>query len=398
MATATTAVVAVLTNNLVSPIYTWGSYAKNYGTEWPIPVSIPPQYTHKDIASVTCNSQNGAAIINGTLYMWPSVYIQQNVGSQVAITESFSAPHAGDYFIQLQAGRNHLVVLSAQGTVYTYSSKNDNGELGSGDTAVRSGFYEISFGAENRVINMYAPPNGFRTIVLTVTGQFYGWGNGLIGDGSVLGQLSPALIKLQLTEAEARTAQLSGGPSTFFVHTNNQLYSWGHSLYGEFDGAMATRIIPEKMELPMELPVESLKQFTCAAACFALLKDNTLYSWANPEKGMLGWGSSFYNDPSTFLFTIDITKFGKFQYITMQRDTGMILANGLLYGFGSNSHGQIGDNSISDRVTPVLVQPKFFGHKRIIKVQTGYHTLAITEDNVLYAWVSSYRSFFISNT
>lgn len=105
--------------------------------------------------------------------------------------------------------------------------------------------------------------------------------------------------------------------------------------FGEFDGAMTTRIIAENMELPLyKHDMINLKTFTCNSACFSLFNNGTLVSWANPDKGMLGWGSEFYNDPTTFIFTLNISSFGTFQTISMQRDTGMILADGKLYGFG----------------------------------------------------------------
>jgi len=71
-----------------------------------------------------------------------------------------------------------------------------------------------------------------------------------------------------------------------------------------------------------------------------------------------------------------------------------------IYAWGANSWGELGDNSLVNRGTPVLVDTNgVLAGKNITSVARGsYFTVALAEDNQLYAWGNNTYGQFGNNT
>lgn len=68
--------------------------------------------------------------------------------------------------------------------------------------------------------------------------------------------------------------------------------------------------------------------------------------------------------------------------------TCALLATGAVKCWGQNAKGQLGDGTLTDRSTPVLVN----GLSEVVKIATGVsHTCAITSDHTLHCWGANER-------
>src|SRR5262249_25453758 len=66
--------------------------------------------------------------------------------------------------------------------------------------------------------------------------------------------------------------------------------------------------------------------------------------------------------------------------------SGLATPQGLLYAWGQNTHGQLGDGTPPSRSLPTLVQTL----PGVVAISAGdTHTLAVTEDGEVYAWGSN---------
>jgi alpha-tubulin suppressor-like RCC1 family protein len=111
----------------------------------------------------------------------------------------------------------------------------------------------------------------------------------------------------------------------------------------------------------------------------ALTHDNRLYAWGRNGDGRVGNGSRTSAQRSVFIMDNVIA-------ISVGDSSSFaITSDGVLYGWGCNRYGQLGienDNpTVPSHTRPVAIM------ENIALVSAGVnHTLAVTHDGVLYAW------------
>lgn len=134
------------------------------------------------------------------------------------------------------------------------------------------------------------------------------------------------------------------------------------------------------------------------AFCLAKKSDGTLWAWGANNAGQIGQGNSSGNyymavqvltgaqgDLSTFFTNVNIMVAGNAHAMVLTND-------GALYSFGSNTKGQLGDQTLMSRDVPVKVKtgaqndPSGF-LVNIVGIARGDHwTYAIDNQNKLYSW------------
>jgi len=121
---------------------------------------------------------------------------------------------------------------------------------------------------------------------------------------------------------------------------------------------------------------------------FALRQDGRLFAWGSRQRLQTLFGNAVTEgqDETGHWILQAVEVMDNVAYVASSVELGgvhtMILdTNGILWGVGSNSHGQLGDGTIAQRPYPIEVMD------RVIAVSAGQnYTMAITADGVLFAW------------
>ena len=150
---------------------------------------------------------------------------------------------------------------------------------------------------------------------------------------------------------------------TVGITTNGSLWSWGTNVYGQVgDGTTINR------SSPVQIAVNSLWKYIASSGLrsAAIDQSNVLYGWGGTSNAKI-WSSTasptWGSGGGAFL---------------------MIDNTGKLFGWGLNYSGQIGDNTITSKSSPVQIGTLNWSY-----VDTGQvygHTLAIRSDGTLWGW------------
>jgi len=204
---------------------------------------------------------------------------------------------------------------------------------------------------------------------------------------------------------------------TLVLNADGTVYAWGNNSDGQLgdDNAPTDSSIPVKVLMGAYGGTEHLgdasgNPITAVASGFnhsiALAEDGTVYTWGSNSAGQLGndnaltnssipvkvlngnyEGTTYLGDASAPPNKITAVALGKWHSIALAED-------GELYAWGGNDHGQLGDNSSTDRHTPINVTDGAYDGKKdlgdtapITAVALGeYHSIALCEDGTVYSW------------
>ena len=206
------------------------------------------------------------------------------------------------------------------------------------------------------------------------------WGGniyGQLGDNTATQRNTPVTT----LAGETNWKQVSGAKSdsTAAIKTDGTLWTWGRNSYGQLGVNDATnRLTP----VTTFAGGTNWKQVDCGTYHIAAIKtDGTLWTWGRNSYGQLG-----VNDATNRLTPVTTFAGGTNwkQVSGGGLHTSAIKTDGTLWTWGRNSYGQLGDNTTTNRSTPVTT---FIGGTNWKQVSCGYfYTAAIKTDGTLWTW------------
>jgi alpha-tubulin suppressor-like RCC1 family protein len=222
----------------------------------------------------------------------------------------------------------------------------------------------------------------YHTAALKTDGTLWCWGYnttyGSLGDNTTVGKQSP----VQTTSFGTNWKQVSAGSShTAAIKTDGTLWSWGRNSYG----ALGDNTIAHKSS-----PVQTIaygtnwKQVDGGVYHTAAIKtDGTLWCWGYNNVGQLGDNTVAHK--SSPIQTIAYGTNWK-QVSTGITLTVAIKTDGTLWCWGQNTTGQLGDNTGAGGSKSSPVQTITFGTNWKQVACGRLHTAAIKTDGTLWCW------------
>ena len=217
----------------------------------------------------------------------------------------------------------------------------------------------------------------YATYALRADGTVYSWGSntdGALGMGTSTGTVTKPE---QIPGLSGIVALAAGEDTAYALKTDGTVVGWGYNVDGEVgDGTTVERDAP--------VAVVGLSGVTALSAGwingYALRSDGSLWSWGSNTYGGLGVGSGVMlsASPAPVLGLSGVTAVSSKVY-----DSYALLSDGTVRAWGSNSAGEAGDTTTTQRPTPVPV----LGLTGVREIAAGdYCGYAVLTDGTVRAW------------
>lgn len=235
---------------------------------------------------------------------------------------------------------------------------NDYGQLGvsANNTITRKEPVKITANFDEKIVSLEA--GFYHSLALSITGRIYtfGWNQyGQLGDGTNVMKTVPVEITSRL---EGRVVSLSAGHSHNLALTSTgHLYAWGSNDHGQLGDATTVA-----KNSPVEITSYFSEKIVFLASGFyfnlALSENNLVFAWGSNDYGQLG-----DNTKTKRLIAIEISS--RFNGIVTSVYAGQyhslaLTSNNDYYAWGYNSNGQFGDGSTTNRFVPLKIEDVFY--------------------------------------
>ena len=325
-------------------------------------------------------------------------------------TESYSV---------IAAGMSHSGGLrSADSSLWLWGN-NATGQLGTNDTISRSSPVQVNVGGASTSWSLTAL-GASHTVGLTAN-TLYTWGGnagGQLGDNTTVNKSTPTSLGNLFsypttisTPTQVTTyswISVSAGLSTSVgVTTDYSLWAWGENSTGTLGNTTTVN-----RSSPVQ--ITSVNSYSVVygnyQTVFAIQTSPTslLYGWGLNTGGQLGISLTTNRSSPTQVATGTMTaaayipiklsdiKTSSFSQVASGSAVSVIDSTGLLYTWGQNSTGQMGNNDPLSQSSPTLIgaasltylsSPTQIGSSSWTVISAGYrHSLGIDASNKLYSW------------
>jgi len=283
----------------------------------------------------------------------------------------------GTNWKQVAGGNNHTAAIKTDGTLWTWGS-GSSGQLGDNAANNRSTPVTTFAGGTNWK-QVACGGGGNHTAAIKTDGTLWTWGSNTsvqLGDNTTAQRITPVTTFAGGTNWK----QVAGGQNyTAAIKTDGTLWTWGSNILGQLGiNTTTSRSTP----VTTFAGGTNWKQVACGRNHTAAIKtDGTLWTWGNNSNGPLG--DNTLTNRSTPVTTFAGGTNWK-QVAGGQTYTAAIKTDGTLWTWGIGTSGQLGDNTGTSRSTPVTT---FAGGTNWKQVASGQsHTAAIKTDGTLWTW------------
>ena len=208
------------------------------------------------------------------------------------------------------------------------------------------------------------------------------WGTNLYGQLG-LGYSDGSYSSPVITNASTSWTKIaSGSIHGLGIKSNGTLWSWGDSVYGQLGNNQTdTRYSPVLVSGPAST---SWSQIAAGEYhSLAITTAGRLYAWGVNDTGQLGDLTTTNKSSPVLVSGPASTSWS--QIAAGTNHSLAITTTGQLYAWGYNNAGQLGDSTITDKSSPVLVSGPASTSWSF--ASTGLrHSAAITTTGQLYAW------------
>jgi len=291
---------------------------------------------------------------------------------------SLDVPPLNRRVVAAGVGTRHTVIVRDDGSVWACGS-NAAGQLGVGAVALRTTPVEVSGVGDVKSLALGL----FHGLALKTDGSVKGWGTngyGQIGDGTQADREKP----VALPALSGVVGVAAGDYNSAAVTTAGQVWTWGDNTYGQLADASVT-------ERTTPLAVSGLTGMTTVDSegnhVLALKSNGTVWAWGDNSHGQLGNGASTLSPVNTPVQVSTSTGMGTVSAVAAGRTHSLALtATGEVWSWGSNDEGQLGDGGTASHTSPVHVTG-LGGLSPVVAVAAGDgHSVALKADGTLWAW------------
>lgn len=318
--------------------------------------------------------------LGNALYGWGA-----GTGGQLAdnVGNSTSSPiqtiSGGINWNRISAGNQHSGAIKIDGTLWCWGT-NSSGQLGDNTITIkRSPVQTVTFGSNWKQVSVGVS----HTAAIKTDGTLWCWGdnsNGVLGNNTATARSSP----VQTAAYGNNWKQVSAGANnTAAIKTDGTLWCWGSNLNGQIGNNTS---IATNRSSPIQTVTfaTNWKQVSCGNSHIAAIKtDGTCWSWGDNSSGQLG-----DNTRTSRSSPVQTVAFGtNWKQISCGNSfTGAIKLDGTLWLWGANASGQLGDNTTAAKSSPVQTISYGTNWRQVSCSIFGTSSSAIKTDGTLWNW------------
>ncbi|KAG9491407.1 hypothetical protein GDO78_000091 [Eleutherodactylus coqui] len=207
--------------------------------------------------------------------------------------------------------------------------------------------------------------------------------SGCLGTGDAQSIIDPRCVSV-LSGKKIESLSCGSGPHVVIITSDGEVYSWGHNAYSQLGNGSTNQAL-----IPCQVSTNLVNKKVVSVACgshhsMVSTSDGELYAWGYNNSGQVGSGSTA-NQPIPRRVTSCLQNKIVVGIACGQMSSMAIVDNGEVYAWGYNGNGQLGLGSSGNQPTPCRIAT--LQGIRVEQVVCGYaHTLALTDEGVMYAW------------
>ncbi len=316
--------------------------------------------------------------------------------SNLPVAVDTSGVLAGLRIKSIATGYTSTCAIASDDLPYCWGA-GTSGQLGNGGTTVSNVPVAVTTSGSLAGKTVKKLTMGWqRACVLASDDYEYCWGN---GDNGALGwsgwvsgySSSPVQVSMSgvLSGKIVKDITGSGTGHSCLIASDNKAYCWGLNTSGQIgDNSVISKSVPVAVLTTGLLSGKSIKAIstnnntTCVIA-----SDNLPYCWGANARGTIGDSSVIGKQIPTAVLTSGVlTGKNLIGFAVASNDSiCAISTDATYYCWGRDDNYQLGDDTTSDKTTPVLAAK--INNIKPSKVSVGvYGDCAINEDYALYCW------------
>ena len=222
-----------------------------------------------------------------------------------------------------------------------------------------------------------------RTGAIKTDGTLWVWGNGANNGELGLNAAAPGTRYSSPVQVPGTTwSSISMSyVSSIATRTDGTLWSWGGNVYG---GLGVPSVGTAKRSSPIQIPGSTWAYAEARYySAIATKTDGTLWCWGDNNYGSLGINGGATDRRSSPTQIPGTTwAVGRKKFSTSNGACSAIKTDGTLWSWGYNSYGSLGDNSTTQRSSPVQCP----GNTWTAVTVANNSTFALKTDGTLWSW------------
>lgn len=229
----------------------------------------------------------------------------------------------------------------------------------------------------------FAAASAFHTCAVTADGRLYTWGLGgfgRLGHGDRLKKVVPKAVA-SLFGKEVKLVSC-GYLHTIAVTADGRLYSWGGNRHGQLGhGTTSNELLPREMA---SLEGKQVRLVACGYFHSAAVTDEGhVYTWGCGGFGRLGHGERQKRVKPKAVAALYGRNMRSISCGYMH--TAAVTADGQVYTWGGNVHGQLGHGNTTNEIVPRAL-PVLEG-QNVRSISCGaHHSAVLTANAQVYIW------------
>jgi alpha-tubulin suppressor-like RCC1 family protein len=272
----------------------------------------------------------------------------------------------------VSSGQYNQAAVRSDGLLFIWGLGSD-GQMGNGQLDSFNSPIQVGTSSWTAVSCNFSQSNQ----AIRSDGRLFAWGNnfgGRLGDGTELGRSSPVQVGTSSWTA------VSAGNTTIALRSDGLAFNWGiNSQFQLGDSTNARKTSPIQVgnhAVPVSSPTQLGTDLWTAVSAgdqhtLAIKSNGLLFAWGNNFWGQLGDGTA--GTVANKSSPVQIGTSSWTQVAASEGNTAAIRSDGLLFAWGGNAFGRLGDGTTVNKSSPVQI-----GTNSWIAVRTGAaHTVAL---------------------